>query len=290
MKSDPVTRKVTPTHWGMAGVFPGEFGLWKGDEWANHRRFVAEQGFHGGAISPDTLIDPARLKVLREVADSHGQVQSVHIHLDYKHTPTANQATLTAQIAPVLTTPVPVNCVGVVVSGGGNRFDREFPITRQLEILAASLRPLVEKCRAAGLPVAIENHGDYYLSDLVTLCAMVPGLEILLDTGNCFLIGERPDLIPDEVFPLVRATHWKDHWVRPNPEALTFDLTGATLGEGHVGLHAIYQRLLDLHPDPASIRMLIEWVPDPAKNPLDCFAASLSHLRKISDCHFPNRS
>jgi len=118
---------------------------------------------------------------------------------------------------------------------------------------------------------------------------MTSGLEIMLDTGNCFLIGERPDLIPDEAFPLVKATHWKDHYVRPNARTLMFEIAGATLGEGHVGLEAIYERLLRLHPDPSSVLLMIEWVPDPNKNALVCLEDSKKHLAKLSRGRFPRR-
>ncbi|MFW5789599.1 MAG: hypothetical protein ACOCW3_06650, partial [Spirochaetota bacterium] len=43
-----------------------------------------------------------------------------------------------------------------------------------------------------GLPLAWENHRDYYVSDVVELCRRVPNMGLFLDTGNTYLIGERP--------------------------------------------------------------------------------------------------
>jgi sugar phosphate isomerase/epimerase len=281
-----------PTYWGMAGVFPGELELWRGDEWANQHRFVAQQGFSGGGIGVSDLADNAHRAILRDLARSHGQRYCVHVGLDYRDPVEVTHARLAAELATLLRfrEEVPVAFVAIVVTGGGHRFDRAVPLERQLEILSAGLKLLVAGCRQAGIPVAIENHGDYYVSDLVTLCLQTPGLEIMVDTGNCFLIGERPDLIPDEAFPLVRATHWKDHFVKPNPAILHFELTGATLGGGHVGLEQIFERLIALHPDPAGIRMMIEWVPDPDRDPRECLVDSKRHLEKISGGIFPVKS
>ena len=280
---------LQPRYWGMAGVFPGELELWRGDEWANQRRFVAEQGFSGGAVGLGDLANAGRRGLLRSLAESHGQEQMVHIGLDYREPAAVTSARLEAEVSTLLSfrDEVPLTGVALVVEGDAHRFDRNVSLARQLECLDTALAPMVARCRDAGLPVAIENHGDYYVSDLVELCGRTPGLEILLDTGNCFLIGERPDTLPPEAFPLVRATHWKDHFVKPNPHTLHFELTGATLGGGHVGLESLFSRLCALHPDPASIRMMIEWVPDPQRDARTCFADSKKHLEKISGGQFP---
>ncbi|MGC9450215.1 MAG: sugar phosphate isomerase/epimerase family protein [Oceanipulchritudo sp.] len=273
-----------PRHWAMDGVFPGAFGLWRGDDWTNRKRFVAEKGFHGSGVSLADLADRGRADLLLELGESHGQRYAVHLGVDYREAADLAGKQMEEAVGIILAfnKRLPFKHVLIVVKVPGNRFDREIGLPRQLKILEARLRPVVERCRADGLPVAIENHGDYYVSDLVELCGRVPGLEIQLDTGNCFLIGERPDLIPDAAFPLVRSTHWKDHHVRPNHKDLCFQLTGATLGRGNVGLDAIYGRLLRLHPDPASVCMRVEWVPDPERDPLECFADSLEYLKRIS--------
>lgn len=283
-----IPSEKTPRYWAMDGVFPGDFELWRGDQWANQKRFVADKGFHGSGFSVHDLDDAGRVSLLRELGETHGQRYAVHIGVDYRESGTEGRARLLGWAQSILAHHAlqPLMHVTVVVKGGGHRFDRHVPLTRQFDSLKAQLIPFVESCRASGLPVAIENHGDYYLSDLVDLCGMVPGLEIQLDTGNCFLIGERPDLIADAVFPLVRSTHWKDHYVQPNPKTLHFELTGATLGQGHVGLERIYERLLRLHPDPASICMRVEWVPDPVRTALECFAQSLAYLENLSRGRF----
>jgi len=289
MKASAKGIAALPTYWGMAGVFPGELELWRGDEWANKVRFVAEQGFSGGCIGVGDLRDPVRRSFLAGLAQTHAQRQAVHLGVRYQVESETARERLAAEITTVLEArrEVPLAFVCIVAEGESHRFDRVISLAEQLERLSAQLAPVVERCRAQGLPVVIENHADYYISDLIELCERTPGLGIQLDTGNCFLIGERPDLIPEAAFPLVQSTHWKDVYVRPNEQSLHFELTGATLGKGHAGLETIFARLLALHPDPASIRMMIEWVPDPQRDPRECLADSKRHLEKLSGGIFP---
>lgn len=272
----------------MAGVFPGALGLYEGDAWANKLNFVADRGFQGSGVDAGVLADDSRVGFLRRLSERRGQHYFVHYGICL--TPGADTAgrdyreEVKNHIA--LSSGMPLPVAQFVLQGGLHRFDRRFPIEQQLEKLAGALLPLVARLSEAGIVCAIENHADFYVSDLVSLCQAVPGLTILLDTGNCFLIGERPDQIPDVAFPLISSTHLKDHWARPDPGELSFKLTGATLGEGHVGLGALFEKLCRLHPDPESIRMMVEWVPDPAKDARACLNESMAYLENLSQGHF----
>jgi sugar phosphate isomerase/epimerase len=277
-----------PRHWGMAGVFPGAFELWRGDQWLNRLRFVALQGFHGGGIAARDLAEPAKVAALEALAAEYGQRQQVHLTVNYRDPVAAIQRQLLDEAQRIVAAHrlLPLAGVAVIVGGGGHRFDRTLSLNQQLTTLAAGLAPAVDCLRGAGLAVGIENHGDYYLSDLVALCEATPGLGIQLDTGNCFLIGERPDMIPDAALERVCSTHWKDHHVAPDHKELAFRITGATLGRGAVGLTALYDRLLAVHPDPGTITMMVEWVPDPERDPLVCFADSCRHLETLAAGRF----
>jgi sugar phosphate isomerase/epimerase len=273
----------------MAGVFPGNFELWKGNTFENKYNFVAARGFNGSHISFDVLAHAEKRKFIEDLQEHQQQAQFVGFHPQLREEVNTVQTDLSVKADKLLEArkegldlPVAV----VVIPGGLNRFTRDFPLAKQLQFLVQVLTPMVDCLKSAGVEVAIENHGDYYISDLVELCGNVPGLSIMLDTGNCFLIGERPDLIPDEAYPLISCTHFKDHWVSPNQSDITFNCTGATLGEGHVELEALYQKMLKLHPDPASIRLMIEWVPDPEKSAIQCFNQSLKFLERISGGNF----
>ena len=216
-----------PQWWGMAGVFPGELGLWRGDEWLNRLHFVADRGFDGGAVLVETLNEPGRLDALKQLAQEYGQSYSVHYPLDYS-SPLDESSKRLEDLAKKhilsdrdVSLPTAVFLgVGVTIDSGGGVLWRHIDYLREL------LTPAVEQLRAAGITPAIENHGDYYVSDLVELCGLVPGLTILLDTGNCSLVGERLDLIPDEAFPRISSVHFKDHWLAPKPQELKFELKG----------------------------------------------------------------
>jgi sugar phosphate isomerase/epimerase len=92
------------------------------------------------------------------------------------------------------------------------------PLKWKLKRLVFALAPLAQGCHELGLPFGIENHCDFYISDLVMVCQAVPHLGILLDTGNTFVIGEKPLPAFKEAAPYVISTHFKDHFVRPRPD------------------------------------------------------------------------
>jgi sugar phosphate isomerase/epimerase len=169
-----------------------------------------------------------------------------------------------------------------VGAGPVHRFLREPSLARQLERLAETLTPLVRGCADLGLRVAIENHGDYYVSDLVELCRRVPGLGIFLDTGNCYLVGEKPLAAAREALPYVLGGHIKDQRVRPVPDGrpLHFEVLNAVPGEGDVPLREI----LDLLAEAAAARstsfeMLIEFFPAAWHEPLPEWERARAFIR-----------
>jgi len=168
-------------------------------------------------------------------------------------------------------------------AGGPHRFTRTPPLDEQLDILAERLAPLVRGCRELGLPFGIENHGDYYVSDLVSLCRRVPGLGIFLDTGNCYLIGEKPAPAIREAAPFTIGSHFKDHLVRPCPDArpLHFEVGPSVLGAGDVGLEEAYAVLMERAPNPANLVMEIEMVPPTDMDPVEALRQSLAFVRGL---------
>ncbi len=174
----------------------------------------------------------------------------------------------------------------IVTTGAGqvHRFIRDPPLERQLDLLADRLAPLVRGCRDLGLPVGIENHGDYYVADLLQLCGRVPGLGIFLDTGNCYLIGEPPLPAIAAAAPFTVGTHFKDHHVSPRPDArpLHFEVAPAVLGEGDVGLAEAYRLLVENAPNSENLVMEVELVQPPDLDPVEALERSLTFTRKLS--------
>jgi sugar phosphate isomerase/epimerase len=173
----------------------------------------------------------------------------------------------------------------MTTAGGVHRFMREPSLAEQLDRLAERLPPLVAGCAEMGLRLGIENHGDYYISDLVELCHRVPGLGIFLDTGNTFLIGEPPLPAIRAAAPYTIGTHFKDHRVRPCLDArpLHFEVGPSVLGEGDVGLAAAYRVLLEDAPDPRNLVMEIEMVPPQDPGPIESLKRSLAFIRQLPE-------
>ena len=46
--------------WGYSGVWPGAFGVWKGDQLMNMLNFVADHGFRSTGVGLGMMKEPAR--------------------------------------------------------------------------------------------------------------------------------------------------------------------------------------------------------------------------------------
>jgi len=273
--------------WGYAGVWPEEFTRGRGWQSLEARlEFAAEWGLECAAADPTRLEEmaaPERDRCLRLV-DEHGIRLAFGVWGLYWVEPEEAARCTDRALEAIARWKERVRAPIVTTgSGGPHRFSREPPLAEQLDRLAERLTPLARGCAGLGLPLGIENHGDYYVSDLVELCGRVPGLGIFLDTGNCYLIGERPLPAIREAAPHTIGTHFKDHRVRPRPEArpLHFEVGGAVLGEGDVGLREAYQILLAAAPDPESLVMEVEMVPPPGMDPFEALRRSLEFVRSL---------
>jgi sugar phosphate isomerase/epimerase len=175
----------------------------------------------------------------------------------------------------------------IVTTGVGryHRFMREPSLSEQMDRLPAALAPLALACHEAGVPLGIENHGDYYCDDLVELCRRTPHLRIFLDTGNTYLIGERSLPAIRAAASLTIGTHFKDHYVWPEKQTypLRFEIGGAVLGEGDVGLAEAYRILVEHAPDPARLVMLMEMIPPRPMEPRTCLDRSLAFVRSLPE-------
>lgn len=175
----------------------------------------------------------------------------------------------------------------LVTTGGSayHRFTREPSLAQQMERLALFLPALTAGCHDLGLRFGIENHGDYYCSDLVALCQEVPHLGIFLDTGNTYLIGEAPLPAYEGAAPYVVGTHFKDHHVRPCPDArpLHFEVGPSIIGDGDVPLRECYQILLEKTPNPDNLVMEIELIPPSGVDPIESFERSVAFIKSLPE-------
>lgn len=274
--------------WGYAGVWLGEYLKGRPFSLEAQLEFVAEWGLQCTGVSAVALdrMEPARRDAILAYLDEHQLCLTLGAWGGYfgpedearRRTDEALEAIRKYKDlvrAPIVTTG----------AGGVHRFLREPSLAEQLDILAERLTPIAAACREMGLPFGIENHGDYYCSDLVELCRRVPHLGIFLDTGNCYLIGERPLPAIREAAPYTIGTHFKDHRVCPRPEArpLHFEVGGSVLGEGDVGLREAYDILVQHAPNPARLVMEIELVPPPDMDPIEAMRRSVEFVRSLPE-------
>ena len=149
--------------------------------------------------------------------------------------------------------------------------------------LSKRLTPLAQACWELGIPLGIENHGDFYCSDLAQLCDVTPHLYIFLDTGNTYLIGERPWPAFEVAAPFTIGTHFKDHRVTPRLDArpLHFEVAGSPLKEGDVPLRECYELLLAQSPMPEKLTMGVEMICPAGMDPVESMEKSLSFVRSL---------
>jgi sugar phosphate isomerase/epimerase len=274
--------------WGYAGIWPKEFTQGRGWQSLEARlEFIAQFGLDCTVASPAGLdkMDAAERDRCLRLLDERDLCLTFAVWgiywVDEDEAKRQTEAALEAVArwkdrvrAPIVTTG----------GGGPHRFSREPPLEAQLDRLAERLAPLAAGFAELGIPFGIENHGDYYVSDLVELCARVPGLGIFLDTGNCFLIGERPAPAIQAAAPFTIGTHFKDHRVRPRHDArpLHFEVGPSVLGEGDVGLRDAYATLIANAPHPEDLVMEIEMVPPPEMDPFEALRRSIAFVRSLT--------
>ena len=271
--------------WGYAGVFPGEFEIWKGDQLMNQLNFMVKHGFKSTHISLSVMKDPARRDQVAQFVAEHDLQLTVGYHANFfkddRDTVKRQTDEFLADVQrygnllrmPIITTS----------AGGMHRFMETPSLAQQLDRLVEVFTPVAKACHEMGRPLGIENHGDYYCSDLVELCKRTPHMHIFLDTGNTYLIGEKSVPACREAAPYTIGTHFKDHFVHPDPSALTFVIGGAPLGEGHVGLREVYAALLQYAPNPKQLVLQWEMVPPKGMDANECLERSWKFIRSLPE-------
>ena len=171
-------------------------------------------------------------------------------------------------------------CIGG--AGSYNSFTRKPSVAEQIERLSQALAPIAEAAFHAGCPLGLHNAG-HYCSDLAELCRRTTHLGIFFDTGNPFLVGERPARAAVAAAPYVVGTHFKDHLVAPNKKAspLCVDIRGAVLGSGDAGLREVYGILEQNTPGFGGLTMLMEIDPVEGLTQRETLAKDLEFVRGL---------
>ncbi|TVR51657.1 MAG: hypothetical protein EA425_06650 [Puniceicoccaceae bacterium] len=279
--SNPAARRF---RWGYSGVYPGAFLLDREDQDWNRIRFNIENGFYSTNVSLDRLKeDPAFRDRVGAAVSKHDLALTPHPRVpwfaeDSGEARRAIEAFLTdlKVFKDLVRAPIVPFSVGRY-----HRFMETPSLPWQLERLADLLPPFAKACHELGCPLGIENHCDYYLSELVGLCETVPHLGIFLDTGNCFMLGEKIWEEIEAAAPHVVGTHFKDHLVHPDESILHFVVQGASIGEGHARLREVFTTLINRHPDPEKICFQLELVPPKDLDPWESLRRSKAFLETL---------
>lgn len=128
----------------------------------------------------------------------------------------------------------------------GNQFYWVQPVRARRERLEPYLRELAAEARGQGLTLAVENHADFNLVDLVAMVEAVgaDNLGICFDTGNAVRVGDDLHDALELALPHIRMLHLKDLVVqaasRGDPTAWW---PSAPLGRGDFDLERVVERL-----------------------------------------------
>lgn len=274
--------------WGYAGPWFHEFTAGDGSLMAKLRWLLANglRATHVSLSAVAQMSEADRAALAHYLADNDLHLVPV-VSFDFladrpedvkKHTEEAIRAL--QEYAALLRAPIVTTLVGRY-----HRFMRQPSLQEQMARIPSVLAPIAEACQELGTPLGIENHGDYYCTDLVELCKRTPFLRIFLDTGNTYLIGEQSLPAIRTAAPYVIGTHFKDHHVWPEKSTypLRFEIAGAVLGEGDVGLAEAYKILAENAPDPANLVMLLEMIPPRPMGAVECFQRTMAFVHSLPE-------
>lgn len=275
--------------WGYALVWLRQYMQRDTDPLMAKLKFLVDYDLQvtGIGLREVEAMDEQRLNEVGQFLSDHDLSLHIHAGADYMNTDINlvrrridEQVEGITRHHKILRTPLVTT--GVASS---HRFMRQPNLAQQMERLSQVLPALAAGCHEVGIPFGIENHGDYYCSDLVPLCQAVPHLGIFLDTGNTYLIGEAPMPAFEIAAPYVVGSHFKDHHVEPRPEArpLHFEVGPSVIGDGDVPLRECYALLMEKAPQPDKLVMEIEFIPPSDVDPLESLERSLNFVRSLGN-------
>ena len=201
-------------------------------------------GFDYFMLSKELRRDPAPLKeIIREngleVAFGFGAPFALP---DIVHNILENRKDEMFELAHEFDSSVIRVCGGVMIP---NMFHKSIHVVinrdREIDEVSKRLKEFTEDASLEGLTVALENHSDYRVDEMIQIidCVGHDHFKVTLDTGNAVYLGEDPVETARRLAPFTAYTHIKDA-ARNGPF-----IFGTPLGEGEVDLPAIIQILQD---------------------------------------------
>lgn len=150
-----------------------------------------------------------------------------------------------------------------------NHFTRDPGIEEQLRRAVHNVRSLVPACEEHGVVLALENHMDYRLSELVQVVEQVDSqwVRINLDTANPIGVIEDPLEGARKAARYAVNAHLKDMRVQPATGTGEPRVYWAPLGQGDVPIAEILALLQEEAPDPENLPACVEVAPPPDHDP-----------------------
>lgn len=166
--------------------------------------------------------------------------------------------------------------------GRSHRYDRAMPFAEKVGRFSTLFRPLAAYCEAAGSPLALENHGDYYCAEIVEFVKATPGMHMIFDTANALHIGEKPLQAALDAAPYAIGTHFKDHGLVMVPDPVKhYEVVGSALGDGDAELEACYRVLKENSPLGDRLNMYIELFKPDGMAAMECWERSMSFISGV---------
>ena len=276
--------------WGYALGWYWEFLQLDQDEHLAKLKFLSKYNFkctHIGLNEVDKFSDSKKDAIFSYLAENDLDLMpSVGFNYikstgDEAKAQTESQLKLLEKYAPLLR-----NRICHTGLSASNRFEVGMPVEQALDIISEKMGYLAEGCAHVGTPLCAENHGDYYVSDIVKLCQITPHFYLFLDTGNTYLLGEKPIDAFYAAAPYTVGTHFKDQRVKPVPNpgpgrSLYFEVGNSDLGGGDALLRECWGILRKYAPFPNHLSMFFEMFPPPGMDPMTCLNNSINFVKSL---------
>ena len=148
------------------------------------------------------------------------------------------------QVAQRLGSPL-LRCVG------GNLFTRDegYDMAALADETVVILREACQVAEEMGLKIALENHADFTVRELVSIHSRIgsPAFGFTLDTANLAFDLDDPLRLARIMAPYTFTTHYKNYRVIRTNEGLA--LENCAVGEGDLDVVAIAEILAEHHPE-----------------------------------------
>ena len=287
MKLDSCAGVKEGVRWGYALGWYGEYLTLDEDEHLAKLKFLTKYNFkctHININEVEKFSDSKKDAIFKYLSDHDLDLMPslgfnyIKSSDDEAKRETERQLKLLEKYAPLLR-----NRICHTGLSANNRFEVGMPAEQVLDIISDRIGGLAEGCAQIGTPLCAENHGDYYVSDIVKLCQITPHMYLFLDTGNTYLLGEKPLPAFYEAAPYTVGSHFKDQRVKPVPNAnpLHFEVGNSDIGGGNALLRECWDILRKYAPLPNHLTMLFEMFPPPGMDVMTCLENSIAFVRSF---------